>query len=104
MKYELSIPDCNLQPHLDIEKDIQARKNGLFNFIIRVNNGRIVDYNLMEYISARQKYFQLERIIWTELTVAHHHGTGNQIDAVRPDDLQRNDQGRGGEDRDTGDY
>jgi len=98
MKYELSIPDYNIQPHLDIERDIQTRANGLFNFIIRVNNGRIVDYNLMEYVNARQKYLQLERIIVSELTIAHNIRAGDKVNALRPDDLYRPGERRDGED------
>lgn len=44
MNYVLSINQHNIKPHLDIEKDIQKVKNGLFTFNLRVNQGNIEDY------------------------------------------------------------
>ena len=67
MKYELDIRDHNVQPHLDIENDIERRKNGLFTFTLRVNNGNIVDYNVFEYANAR-KYLVLKKIVIEEHT------------------------------------
>lgn len=56
MKYELKIRPHNMQAHLDIEKDIDKKKDGVFTFVLRVNAGNIVDYVLMEYIDAKIKY------------------------------------------------
>jgi len=60
----------NIPAHLDIEKDIENQKNGLFTFIIKVANGNIADYNVVEYATIT-KYLKLrlKRIIITELTV-----------------------------------
>ena len=70
MKYELSIRDHNVKPHLDIEKEIDLKKNGLFTFQLRVNNGNIVDFLLFEYKDARH-YLQLKKIVIEEYTVAY---------------------------------
>ena len=61
MQYALEIRSHNQQPHIDIENDIQLRRNGLFTFILRVNNGNIVDFNVMEY-SDGTKYISLTRV------------------------------------------
>uniref|UniRef100_A0A6M3KCK9 Uncharacterized protein n=1 Tax=viral metagenome TaxID=1070528 RepID=A0A6M3KCK9_9ZZZZ len=68
MNYELSISDQNRQAHIDIENDIQKQGNGLFTFIIRVNNGNIVDYNVVEYTNA-SKYLVLKKIVIEEFIV-----------------------------------
>ena len=47
MNYQLNIRDHNRQAHLDIEEEIKHKKNGLFTFILRVNNGNIVDLSLI---------------------------------------------------------
>jgi len=73
MKYELTIRNSNRQPHIDIEKDIQARKNGLFTFTLRVNNGNIVDYNVTEYVNAQQKYLGLKGIYIQELSTTRYY-------------------------------
>jgi hypothetical protein len=44
MKYKLTINQHNIKPHLDIERDIQEAKNGLFTFNLRVSQGNIEDY------------------------------------------------------------
>jgi len=54
MKYNLSISQHNIKPHLDIEKDIQTRKNGLFTFNLRVNQGNIEDYAKFETVTIVQ--------------------------------------------------
>ena len=55
MKTSLTIREHNKQVHFDIDKDILNTKNGLFTFIIRVNNGNIVDYCVMESESYAKK-------------------------------------------------
>jgi len=76
MKYVLSIGEQNLRAHIDIEKDIQDRKNGLFTFTLRVNNSNIVDYSEMEYIDA-SKYISIATAIITavksELSTSSGH-------------------------------
>ena len=69
MNYDaVAIPNQNIPAHLDIEKDIQEQKNGLFTFIIKVANGSIADYNVVEYANIN-KYLRLKRIVITELTI-----------------------------------
>jgi hypothetical protein len=93
MNYDaVEIRDSNINAHLDIEKDIEKRKNGLFTFTLRVNNGNIVDYNIVEYVNAR-KYFDLKKVIITELSVARNPQLGGAGVAIQPDNGQRTNQG-----------
>ena len=62
MQYNLEIRQHNQQPHADIEGDILTKKNGLFTFILRVNNSNIVDYNVMDYVNGTT-YGSLTRIV-----------------------------------------
>lgn len=94
MKYELSIREHNMPAHLDIEADMALQKNGLFTFILRVNNGNIVDYNVVEYANAR-KYLILKKVIIQEFTVALNRGVGSIPDPVRTDNNKRGVEGRG---------
>ena len=73
MQYELSISKHNQQAHTDIEKDIENKKNGLFTFILRVNSGKIVDYNLMEYVNGKGKYLTITKVIVKKFGSAYHH-------------------------------
>ena len=50
MKYNLIISRHNIKPHLDIENDIQAKKNGLFTFNLRISQGNIEDYATFETV------------------------------------------------------
>ncbi len=59
--YNLTIPPHNLQAHTDIEHDIEKQQNGLFTFILRVDNFNIVDYNVVEY-SDIKKYLVLKSV------------------------------------------
>lgn len=70
MNYALDIRRHNIQPHVDIENEIAEKKNGLFTFILRVNNGNIVDCNVMEYIDA-STYLTLKRVVMQEIIVKH---------------------------------
>lgn len=88
MQYELSIRQDNIQAYLDIEHDIQLKQNGLFTFILRINNGKIVDYNVMEYVDARQKYFRLREITRQELFIVHNLDRGTENASIRADDGQ----------------
>ncbi len=74
MNTELSITEKNVLPHTDIERDIQERQNGLFTFTLRINNGQVVDYNIMEYIDAN-KYLSLKSITLEEYTITRNSGS-----------------------------
>ena len=69
MEYALEIREHNQQPHIDIENDIQSRKNGLFTFILRINNSNIVDYNVMDYGSG-SKYVSFTKITRTQFSLS----------------------------------
>lgn len=97
MKYELSIREHNVQPHLDIESDLALKKDGLFTFILRVNNGNIVDYVVLEHADAR-KYLVLKQIVIEEHTIARDYRVGGNTDALRPNNIQRANQERSGAD------
>jgi len=71
--YELTIPEENKQCHLDIEQDIKDRKEGLFTFTLRIHDGMITDYNLMENINAKIKYLSLKQIVESEFTISHNY-------------------------------
>ena len=79
MKYSLSINDTtvdildhNVQAHVDIEKDIQDRKNGQFTFTLRIHGGKIADYNVTEYVDIKKKYFRpVGPVTFGEYTVSH---------------------------------
>lgn len=73
MQYDLSIRNHNIKAHLDIETDIQRKKNGLFTFVLRINNGNIVDYAVIEYVNAQQKYIGIGEIVVTQFTVTHNN-------------------------------
>jgi hypothetical protein len=86
MDYALNIRDHNKQAHIDIEEDIQAQKDGLFTFTLRINGGNIVDYNLTEYVPA-SKYLRLKGVFIQELTVSHNFGERSQPNPIRADNL-----------------
>jgi len=46
--HSLTIREHNKQAHIDIDRDILTKKNGLFTFIVRINAGNIVDYCVLE--------------------------------------------------------
>lgn len=64
--YALNIRDHNIKPHLDIEEEVKALNNGVFTFTLRVNNGNIVDFNVTEYVDAREKYGIVKALIVQE--------------------------------------
>lgn len=68
MQYALDIRNHNKQAHVDIEDEIKLKKNGLFTFILRVNNGNIVDCSVMEVVTAA-KYLQLKSIEIQEIII-----------------------------------
>ena len=79
MEYALEIPIANIQQHVDLEKEIQTKKNGLLTFTIRLAGGKIVDLSLLEYVEIRR---EPQRVITTELAITRIVGTGNQDNAV----------------------
>lgn len=95
MRYELSIRQHNLRPHLDIERDIESKRNGQFTFILRVNNGNIVDYVVMEYRDARH-YLQLKKIVIEKYTITRADRIGSGTDPIRTDNIQRESGKRSG--------
>ena len=48
MKDDLQIRESNWQIHRDLDLDILAKKQGVFSFVLRVNNGEICDYIVLE--------------------------------------------------------
>ncbi len=62
MNYSLDITKHNIQPHIDIEREIELKKNGLFTFILRVNNGNIVDCSFVEHVNAAT-YLVLQKVV-----------------------------------------
>lgn len=86
MKYDLSIKQENIQPHLDIEKEIQLKQDGLFTFVIRVNSGNIVDLSILENINVQREY--LTTIIVQKFPVSFNSGERSQANSIRSDNLQ----------------
>jgi hypothetical protein len=69
-QYNLNINPHNIEAHTDIEHDIKKQKDGLFTFILRVDNGNIVDYNVVEYIDIA-KYLVLRQVLISQITIIH---------------------------------
>src|SRR4051812_33415475 len=67
-QYNLTISEHNKQAHTDIEHDIEKQKDGLFTFILRVDKGNIVDYNVVEYTDIA-KYLVLRSVIIQQVTI-----------------------------------
>lgn len=93
MAYPIEIREHNQQAHLDIENEICNIKDGLLTFILRVNNGNIVDLVVMEYADAR-KYLKLTKVIIEEHTVAFNPQSGSGANAIRPTYSKRPDSER----------
>lgn len=66
----LDIRRHNMQPHIDIEKEIEVKRNGLYTVTLRVSNGNIVDCNTMEYVNISD-YLALKRVVIQEVIVKH---------------------------------
>ena len=81
-RYELTIRAHNIPPHLDIEEDIRARKNGQITFTLRINNGNIVDYSPVEYVNARQKYLGVKSLVIQKFSISQHFGDGGARDPL----------------------
>lgn len=84
MKYELNIYQHNIKPHLDIEQDIQKKKDGLFTFNLKVNQGNIEDYAKFRTVT----YTEYRRITFTAIpkpVIPRDPRTGSSEAAIRPD-------------------
>lgn len=51
MPYELHIRKHNEEFHKDLDIDLTLKKNGLYSCIIKVHDGDIIDYVVLEYDS-----------------------------------------------------
>lgn len=87
MNYQLNIRDHNRQAHLDIEEEIKHKKNGLFTFILRVNNGNIVDCVIMENRNARD-YLALKSITIEEYRITHNNRERSSLNPIRTNNIQ----------------
>lgn len=75
MKYNLNINQHNIKPHLDIEQDIQEKKNGLFTFNLRVSQGNIEDYATFRTITGKD-YRTITIETFEESITTHYTGEG----------------------------
>jgi hypothetical protein len=80
MDYSLSIPERNVQQHIDLEKEIQNKGNGLLTFTIRVAGGMIRDLSVIEYVERRDR---TKTIVVKEFGITRTFGTGDEEDALR---------------------
>lgn len=84
MKYNLTINQHNIKPHLEIEQSIQQRRNGLFTLNLRVNQGNIEDFSKYR----TKTYAEYRSIIFTtfqEPDPTRNTGNGGSEPAIRPD-------------------
>ena len=88
MTYDFDIRESNIPAHIDIEKEIDNKREGVFTFIIKVNNGNIVDLVIMEYADARE-YLAIKKVTIQEHTIAYNRRVGSQAYAIRADNFQR---------------
>lgn len=49
---DLGIKEFNWKAHQDINKEMCSRINGLFSFVIKLNNGNITDLVVLENLSS----------------------------------------------------
>ena len=97
MNYSLEIAKNNVPAHLDIEKEVQLKKNGLFTFTIRVNNGDISDLNCTEYVNINT-YRGLKPVAFSQFSIALDNSQWGQVDKLRHDYFQRWISQRGSQD------
>lgn len=83
IKKSLSINQHNIKPHLDIERDIQAKKNGLMTFNLRVNQGNIEDYAKYTTVTIGE-YAGVIFTAFEEHTTTYDSGNGSNQNAIRP--------------------
>lgn len=84
MKYNLTINQHNIKPHLDIERDIQQKKNGLFTFNLRINQGNIEDYAKFRTITITE-YRSVSFTTFQEPDPTRNTGERGAEPAIRPD-------------------
>lgn len=100
--YQLTIKDSDLKAHLDLEDEIQLKKDGVFTFTIRINNDNIVDLNVTEYVSIKERYAIVKTLVIEEVTaqrpVASNSSQRSETNPVRSDNLHSPTKGRSGPD------
>lgn len=101
MNYALSIRDHNIKPHLDLEKEVTTRGDGILTFTVRVNNGNIVDLNITEYVNAIKKYGIITGVLVQEFTFAPVTRERGASDTVGDNNLYGGDSGGSGTDPNT---
>lgn len=82
MKYDIQIHEHNIKPHLDIQKGIQDKKNGLYTFTIRVNQGNIEDFSVFETITIKD--YTGVTWGWRQSGISYHSREGSTTSAIRP--------------------
>lgn len=82
--YSLEINKHNIKPHLDIESDIQSKKDGLFTFNLRVSQSNIEDYAQFRTVTIHE-YRSVTFTIAKQPSIPRDPGTGGEENAVRPD-------------------
>jgi hypothetical protein len=85
MNYDLIINQHNIKPHLDIERDMQNQKEGLFTFVLRVSQGNIEDYAKHKTITIAE----YRSVTFTQTTIQESYtslnpGTPGEGNAIRP--------------------
>lgn len=84
MNYDLTINQHNIKPHLDIERDIQQKKEGLFTFQVMVSQGNIESYAQHHTVTV----FEYQSVSFTaqrEPSLPRDTGERSEQNAVRPD-------------------
>ena len=82
MNYALEIRKNNVACHLDLEKEITTKRDGLLTFTVRINSGNIVDFNCTDYIDVRT-YLGLKTVTYEELAITLDFRAGSEINPVR---------------------
>lgn len=50
---KIDVRPHNVRPYLDLAKDMDVKKNGLFTFVLRCDSSDIVDYSVIEDASPK---------------------------------------------------
>lgn len=59
---DIVFSEANIPAHLDVEEYIRSKQNGQITFTIRLNNGSVVDWNRLDVIDVKNKYFGNGRV------------------------------------------
>lgn len=87
MQYELNkVREFNLPAHDDIEKDIQDQQNGNFSFVLRINNGNIVDYTVVEYVDVGK--YLASPILIKEFTISRFYRKNGRTNPLGNSNIQ----------------